>query len=168
MEEDIVKFDDDGYNLKLLEEVKDLAYLGLTDEQIATAWNMTIGQFNELKRDERFRKALQEGKLFADGRVASAMYKRAIGYDYYEERAGFFKGEIVVARVKRHMPGDPWCMARWLEIRQRAMWSVKQQVEVTNTNININKIDFSGLTDDELLMIQKIQLKQLTKNAGGN
>ncbi len=166
--EEFEKFDDEGYNEKLLEEVRDLALLGMTDEQIARAWRMTIGQFNALKRDKRFFNALQSGKTIADGKVATSFYKRAVGFYYTEDRVGFFKGEAIIVKAERYCPPDPWSAVRWLSTRQRAMWSEKQQIEITNTNININKIDFSGLSDEELLMIQKIQMKQLTKNAGGN
>ncbi len=166
--EEVIKFNDEGYNEDLLREARELALLGLTEEQMAKAWGITLSRFNDFKKDAKFMEALTDGKLRADGHVAASLYKRAVGYDYYEERAGFFKGEAITVRVKRHVPPDPWSAVRWLSTRQRAVWSETQKMEITNTNININKIDFSGLSEEEMLMIRQIQMKQLAKNAGGN
>ena len=163
-----IEYDDEGYNTDLLREVQELGMLGLTDEQISKVWGITMHQFQDLKKDKRFRDALEAGKVRADGKVAYALYQRATGYEYYEQRIGFYQGEAIVANVKRHMPADPWSAVKWLSVRNRAVWSEKHQIEITNTNININKIDFSGLSDEELLLLQRIQVKQLTKNAGGN
>jgi len=53
-----------------------------------------------------------------------------------------------------------------LSLRQRGEWSETQRVEITNTNINITKIDLTGFTTEQLKIMEEIGLKQLPKHDG--
>jgi hypothetical protein len=163
-----VNFNDDGYNEDFLREVRELAMIGLTDEEMMRVWGMDKGQWRKFKEDKVFSKALMEGRLKADREVVVALHKRATGYYYEEDRVGFYKGEAIKVRYQRYSEADPWSAVAWMKIHHKPIWSEKHQIEVTNTNININKIDFSGLSEDEMLTIRQIQKKQLEKYAGGN
>jgi len=163
-----VNFNDDGYNEDFLREVRELAMIGLTDEELMRVWDIDRKEFNKFKSDKVFAKALMDGRLKADREVVVALHKRATGYFVDEEKVSFWKGEPVVGKFKKWVDADPWSAVAWLKIHHKPIWSEKHQIEVTNTNININKIDFSGLSEEEMLTIRQIQMKQLAKNAGGN
>ena len=80
-----------------------------------------------------------------------------------EEEVHVFKGRPVVVKRKRFIPGDKWAQNKWLSLRQRAMWSESQKIEITNTNINLTKIDVGNLTIEELRLLQSIGMKALAQ-----
>jgi hypothetical protein len=153
-------------------EAKELALLGLTDEVMARVMGIGLGTLDGWKRKyPEFLAALNEGKLRADAKVAAALYKRATGYTVKEQHVNTANGMVVVTEVDKEIPPDPWSAAKWLSLRQRALWSETQRLEITNTNININKFDFTGISDEDMLVIKKIglgQIKRLDKHAEGN
>lgn len=142
---------------------------GATDHQLAEFLGVSYQEINKWKaEDDEFREVLQVGKTMADFRVAECFFKSCTGYEYEEEVVNVFKGKATKTTIKKWKPGDPWSQAKWLSLRQRADWSESQKFEITNTNININKIDFGKLTKEEMLLIEQIQLKQLGEHATDN
>ena len=158
------------WNNDRIREVYRLALLGLTDQEMADVMGVTISTFNAWKHERaKFRKALQKGKDEADSHVALALFKRAVGYTVVEDHVAVSKGVVTVTPVRRHIPGDVTAQIKWLQARQRGRWTEVQRHEVTNTNLNIIKMDLeNGLTMEEKMLVRKLQLKQLTQNAGGN
>src|SRR5665254_697 len=94
----------------------------------------------------RFAIMLSRGKDQADGKVAEALFKRAIGYSHPDVDIKVVGGEIVETPLIKHYPPDTQACKIWLALRQRANWSEVQRVEVLNTNVNITKIDLNGFT----------------------
>lgn len=147
-----------------------LALLGATDKQIAEIFNCNLQTIDYWKRTNKggFRVALNRGKMQADAKVAEAFFKKATGYTVTEERILLDKGKPVPITVTRHIPPDSWAAFKWLSIRQREMWTDVQRTEITQTNININKFDFTGLSTEELMLVKKLGLKQLTEHVRDN
>jgi len=144
-----------------------LALLGATDRQIAEVMCVDRITVERWKRDDaEFLAELNKGKLVADTKVVEAFFKCATGYYYEEDHVCVWKGKTIVTKVKKYRPPDPWSCARWLSLRQRGKWSESQRVEITNTNINVNKLDLTGVTNEQLRLLRDIGLKQLTENAG--
>jgi hypothetical protein len=164
-----IQEDNDGlWYYDRLRQVHELALLGVTEEAMIKVMGIGATTFSRWKLEkEGFADALNEGRMVADARVAAALYKRATGYEVDEDHVSIFKGVAVVTTVRRHIPADPWSAARWLSLRQRAMWSETQRVEITNTNVNIHKLDTTGLSLEELKLLEGIGLKQL-KTIGHN
>lgn len=161
MGDDRIKWSEDR-----VREVYELALLGLTDEKMWGVMGISQGTFNLWKRDrDDFREALLRGKILADARVAESLYKRAVGYDVEDEHVSVFRGVVTKTKVRRHVPGDPWSAAKWLSLRQRSLWSETQRMEITQTNVNITKIDYTGMSDEELLLLKKIGFKNMIENA---
>ena len=80
-----------------------------TEEQIAEMLGIA---YSTLQNYKKLHKELNEVLLFGNKKkcneVESAMFKRAIGYDYYEEKEVLDKdGQIVTLRHKKHSPADP-------------------------------------------------------------
>jgi hypothetical protein len=169
MEEDgLVKFNDDGLNEMLLHEVKQLALLGLTQEQMCKVWNINSNTFSKWLHVPEFREAYDSGKTRASAKVAESLFKRAVGYDYYEDHVNMAGGKPIISRIQKHLPPDPWSCVRFLSIKERALWSETHHSELTQTNININKFDLSGFSTEDLEALKRIGLNQLSRNATGS
>jgi hypothetical protein len=67
-----------------------------------------------------FFESLTQGKENADGKVAKAMYKRALGLTIIEE-ALTKDGQIV--QLKKELPPDTPAAKHWLANRQRKLWA---------------------------------------------
>lgn len=89
-----------------------------------------------LKERPEVRDMLREGKAEADMKVESALYKRAVGYDYEEvvtEVAVAKDGSAqttLVKKTKKHMAGDTTAQIFWLKNRRPDLWRDRQDVNV--------------------------------------
>jgi hypothetical protein len=160
----LIKWDESKIRVAFL-----LALMGATDMQMAEIMQVSINTINWWKRERpEFRQALSEGKIGADTKVLESFYQSAVGYDYEEEIATYDRSahQWVKSTVKRHRPSDAWAAARWLSIRQRALWSETQKVEVTHNNtLNIN---INNYTEAELKFLEILANKELPPNEGGD
>ena len=99
---------------------------GLTDEQIA--------------------------KEVVDIEVENALLKRALGYDYTEERVERSheggKKSIKTVQTVKHIPPDTTAQIFWLKNRRPDRWRDKQQIEHSGTLEVENPL--AGLTTEEL------------------
>jgi hypothetical protein len=151
----------------------ELALLGHTDKEMCRVFQVATTTLNKWKHKyPEFEEAIHNGKDKADAKVAMALYKKATGYEYEEEQINVSKGAVIRSTITKHVPPDAWSCIKWLQARQKATWTDTQKLEITSTMLNINKLDFTGFTDEELLLIRKLQVnhetKELSANAGGN
>lgn len=100
---------------------------GLTDEQIAK--NIGINSstlYDWKKKHSQISEALKRGKEVVDTEVENALLKRALGYEYVEER--FEKsekdGEKTIRIVKKVLP-DTAAQIFWLKNRRPDKWREK-------------------------------------------
>lgn len=173
MEDDLVVYEENKYIGKWTDQrcyqVYKYALLGLSDSEIAEEMKINPATFRKWKeREKGFADALDSGRRVAVADVRNAMQKAALGYYYEEEVVHCFKGKIFKTKVKKYAPPNVWIGAKILALREPKNWSETHRVEVTNTNININKLDFGDFTDEELLALKKIGLNQLARNAGNS
>jgi len=106
---------------RMIEQVFEMALLGLTDVQMAKILGVSEVTFNDYKKKHpEFLKSLTHGKEEADGKVAKAMYKRALGLTITED-ALTRDGEVV--SLKKELPPDTAAAKHWLANRQRALWA---------------------------------------------
>lgn len=149
------------WNPSRIEQVFQMALLGATNVQIAGMMMVSVKTIEYWTRTKpEFAKAMHEGKMIADAKVAEALYKAATGYDYVEEVVTVYKGEATVTPVTKHQIANPWAMWKWLTARQRGIWADVEPGAKNQTNIlNINNVDFSKLSTDELLLLKKLQQK---------
>jgi hypothetical protein len=141
---------------------------GATEKQLAIYWGVSMPTIQLWKNThEDFALALTQGKLKADIEVAKALYRNAVGFEYEEEVAFNNKGVIIKTMLKKQRLPDAWSEVKWLGLRQKELWSETQRIEVTNTNININRFEvLNGLNTDQLMLLESIAKKQLTENVG--
>ncbi len=102
---------------------------GLTDEQIAGNVGITATTLYEWKnRFPEISEALKKGKEIVDIQVENALLKRALGYEYMEERAEISEkdGRKVIQTVKQVIP-DTAAQIFWLKNRRPDRWRDKPQ-----------------------------------------
>lgn len=147
-----------------IEQAFGLALLGLTDIQMAAEMGVHPRTFDYWKRtNEEFLNKLNEGKIVADMRVVQGFYLNCLDRWVEEEEVHIYKGKPVVVKRQKFIPGDKWAQSKWLSLRQRAMWSESQRIEITNTNISLTKIDVGNLSVEELRLLQSIGMKALAQ-----
>ena len=113
---------------------------GLTDEQIAGNMGISRSTLNEWKgRFPAISDALKKGKEVADIQVENALFKRACGYDYEEERLQPIfdpeTGETVLRSagiIRKHQPPDTTAAIFWLKNRRPNQWRDGKNMEVNH------------------------------------
>lgn len=114
---------------------------GLTDEQIAHNMGVTAKTLYEWKKSHgEICEALKKGKEVVDLQVENALLKRALGYEYTEQRIEVSEkdGKKVTQTIKHVVP-DTTAQIFWLKNRRADKWRDK----VADTG--------SGATENNLL-----------------
>lgn len=108
---------------------------GLTDKQIASNIGINETTLNRWKKDHLpIMQVLKESKEIADRQVENALHKNATGF-YYEEDVVTNQGNVV--RVKKYSKPNTTAQIFWMKNRKPEYWRDKQEIEQTNTNIEI-------------------------------
>ena len=156
-----------------------LALLGMTSEQMAVVFGISLSTFtNWQKKFATFREAIDRGKEQADAQVVYSLYQAAVGFEHeseqifcskekiYDPVTGKLEREvpkIIRVPIRKKYPPDVKAALRWLEIRQSEFWSPKQDGLKKIVNNNHLHIDFSGLSIEELRLLNKLGV-QATAN----
>jgi len=125
---------------------RQLALLGLSNNEIAETFGISRKCFAIwLEEYGELQEVIFDGRNFADARVAEALYSRAVGYDYTEDRTYIDRGTGVMKKIKisKHIPADVAAAKLWLQSR-REEW--KEKKEVTHTVVPKKKL--TELFDD--------------------
>ena len=106
---------------------------GLTDEQIAKNCGCNAGTLYEWKKKyPEISEALKKGKEVVDIQVENALLKRALGYEYVEDKVEMGpNGKKVTQTIKQVIP-DTTAQIFWLKNRRPDKWRDKQ-LEVNST-----------------------------------
>ena len=117
---------------------------GLTDEQIAKNMGIVSSTLREWKnKHSAISAALKRGKEVVDIEVENALLKRALGYDYTEEKVKVSKenGKKAIKTVQavKHIPPDTTAQIFWLKNRRPAQW--RDKPEGTNDDGGVQIVD---------------------------
>lgn len=117
---------------------------GVSIKEIATQ-NIGVSLtafFGWCKQSDKLKKACANGKDIANYSVEDSLYKRAVGYDYYEETWELVEGELVKTReIKKHVPPDVKAILSWLYNRKPECWrSIQEPLESTQYTETIKSI----------------------------
>jgi hypothetical protein len=125
------------------EQVEKLCRLGYTDKDLARFFKVSINTIDNWKtRYPDFFLALLKGKQEADANVAEALYRNAIGCDYYENQPVKLKrkifddtGKVIrteeyveVIHLKKHSKPDTTSQIFHLKNRRPDLWRDSKQV----------------------------------------
>ena len=138
------------YDPKNVEQVRKYALLGLTYEQMADLFDVSVNTFLKWVSDNKdFNAALKEGSVNADAEVAASLYERARGYSHKAVKifcpavSGDKEPTPVVVDYVEHYPPDTAAARIWLFNRQRSKWRdvVQNQVNLSGeVGIGLNGI----------------------------
>lgn len=144
------------------EEIK--AYLrgGADNKTLAAKLGIGLTTFKKiLKENPEMGVWIQESKEKADLAVEAALYKRAIGFEFEETHTEVRvnpdgSGQTTyVRKVKKQVVPDTTAQIFWLKNRQKDKWSDRLNVDAKVTE----ELDFSKLTNEELLAFNKLYAK---------
>lgn len=95
-----------------------------------------------LKESEDLRKAINNAKDVANLSVEEALYRRATGYDYWEEVWELIEGEVILTKkYKKHLPPDTKAILHWLFNRLPTVWrSIQEPLDNTQQAETIKNI----------------------------
>ena len=115
-----------------------LARDGLTDQQIAERMGCSCSTLYDWKsKYPEISEALKRGKEVVDIQVENALLKRALGYDYQEERIEISeKDGRKVTRIMKHIAPDVGAAAFWLKNRRPDKWRDKPEPEADADSLN--------------------------------
>jgi len=150
------------YDQKFDERAYKLCLLGLKDDELALAFGVAQSTITLWKREHpTFKRATDIGKREADGKVAEALYHKAIGYSHKDTHISVIKNKVVKTPITKHYPPDTSACIFWLKNRTRGQevpWS--DRLEVTGAEgrplLNASQIDLSDLSDSELALLKSL------------
>ena len=147
--------------------------MGANSSQICKALDISHGTLKIwIERYPEVKKAMAQGRLEADARVAHAMYHAAVGYTHDEEviltnKVQEFdeKGRVIRqwneplrVKTRKHYPPNVTAGLKWLASRQPETWSdkhiVKAQIQVEHS------VDLSSFSIEELEVLNKLNVLQ--------
>ncbi len=121
-----------AYKAEYAEQVKKIAELGATDQEVADFFEIDVRTVYRWKHDyPEFCQALKVGKEVADERVERSLYQKAIGYEQDEVKI-FMPGGAAVpvyAPFRAKIAPDTTAAIFWLKNRRSQEWRDKQEVE---------------------------------------
>ena len=103
---------------------------GLTDEQLAGKMGINPATLYDWKNKyPKISEALKKGKEVVDIQVENALLKRALGYDYQEQRIEKSdKDGTKIIQTIRHIPADTTAQIFWLKNRRPDRWRDKPEM----------------------------------------
>jgi hypothetical protein len=120
------------YKAEYCEEVTRLCLLGLTDEQLAQYFEISVATLNTWKNTHPdFLEAIKDGKERADAKVGASLYNKALGYTETIKEEKIDK-DGCVHEVEReiHVPPDTTAAIFWLKNRRKDDWRDQKQLSV--------------------------------------
>lgn len=102
---------------------------GLTDEQLAGKMRINPATLYDWKKKyPKISETLKKGKEIVDIQVENVLLKRALGYDYQEEKIEKSeKDGVKVVQTLKHIPPDVTAQIFWLKNRRPDRWREKPE-----------------------------------------
>ena len=129
-----------------VDEAYKLALLGLTDEELADFWGVSVSTlFNWRAAHPKFMEATTRGKVIADAEMAKSLWHRGMGYSHSAEK--IFNGQdgIVRAAYTEHYPPDTQAASLWLRNRQPGKWRDRHETTTQLVDGNNEPVSASEL-----------------------
>jgi hypothetical protein len=131
-----------GFRSAYVARAFDMCLLGLPDERIAELLGTSRAGLNRWKQAyPRFRQAFERGRDEADGKVAKALYQKAVGYSHSAEKIHVLKdGTVVRVPYTERFPPDSAALAFYLSNRQRELWHRDPSAGSLNVNFGLESL----------------------------
>lgn len=142
-----------AYKKEYAEQAYRFCLIGAIDEDLANFFGVKVSTINNWKKKyPEFLESIKEGKIIADGRVAEALYRKAIGdVSHPEFHTHVVAGEVVVTETVKHYPPDTKAAIFWLKNRQPKYWKDKVELkEEVNMNVFPPKEELDAIYEKAL------------------
>lgn len=129
-----------------LAEIEQWCAEGLIDAEIARRLGIAPSTIRDYrKKHPAFAALMIKAKAKADYQVENALYKRALGYEFWEEVwERDIDGELIlVKKTLRHISPNVGALIYWLNNRQRDRWRNRSEVEVGGNSDKPIEIKFT-------------------------
>jgi hypothetical protein len=138
-------------------QVQLLCERGATDPEIADFLGVSVTTVQRwAHKYAEFCLALRIGKEAADNRVERSLHHRAVGYTYEAEEVFQYQGEIIRAKVTKHVPPSEGAITLWLKNRKPDDWRDRHEVAHTG-NVTLSE----GKTAEQMLLEMLAEMKAL-------
>lgn len=170
----------------VIKETYRLCLLGMTNAQLAEWFAKDISTINHwYKTNPRFAQAVDKGRKHADGKVAEALYRTAMGFEHesfkffkipvtekeYDEDGNVIKEisyhKIVKKRYTKKYKPDTKAALKFLAARNRNTWGESYKVEHKHAHMHVGGMNIheimdqaSQYSDEELRAIAKLGLSE--------
>lgn len=158
---------------EMIDEVRRLARFGLDNEEISEFLKISVQTFDSYKRDiPEFYRALQDGRMYDSMKVVDSLHKQALGYvvqEFEVSEHAMRNGEIVELHktITKHIQPNVTAAIYLLKTRHGDKWMDIIKTEKTqNLNIMVKQVDFSDMTDEELITLKKLGIKRIPQEFG--
>lgn len=123
------------YRVSYNKLVRNMRMLGFTVREVAATLGVSEPTILHWRHTyPAFQQAWTEGGIGADGKVARAMFKRAVGYKHPAVRIFNNEGRPLYADFTQHYPPDTAAGSFWLTNRQREYWRQGSTLALTGPN----------------------------------
>lgn len=117
---------------RILETIRSTLALGASTQEVSRVLGIGHTTFNRWsERHPEVEQAIIDGQTEADAKVSKALFSRAVGYTYSEQRPMQIEGELVVADYEKHMAPDVNAGIFWLTNRRSDVWQDVRRVSAT-------------------------------------
>ena len=146
-----------------------LCLLGLSNDQLATAFGVGVSIFNIwIHKYPELKQAMKLGRHEADAEITATLFKRASGYKYTEDKVFVYKGQIITQPVEKEVVPDTEAIKFWLKNRQPALWNDTFKHEHSGkVKVEKDKHDLKDLSDEEFELVKKLGLKDILAISNG-
>lgn len=136
-----------------------LARFGHPESEISTILGISAQTLKKWKEaSPAFADALRVGKAQVLSDCEAALYKLAVGYEYWDWELKTYKGRTTREKVLRYHHPEYQAAKLILERQDRERWGDVQRMELTQTITNIAKFELPAelFTTEELRLFDKI------------
>lgn len=109
-----------------------LALVGCKNAEIAAAFGITVARLEKwCDAFPDFAARIRDGGLIADGNVAHALYRRAVGYERMSYKIFNHNGIPIYAQFLEIIDPDPAAAQAWLKNRRPSDWAQAEKREIS-------------------------------------
>lgn len=131
-----------------LDMVGKLCRLGMTNEQMAGFFDVSLATWYNYQRDHtEFLDAIQKGKASADDLVEQSLFQQAVGFSHPEDKIFYDNqiGQVVTVPTIKRYRGDTAAAFIWLKNRRPNAW--KDRADPGNANPETTQASLNRIAD---------------------
>jgi hypothetical protein len=142
-----------------------LGLLGLGNREIAQALDIHLKTFEYwLKTYKEVWEVVRAARVESSGRVANALFKKAIGYSHPDTQVFLYRGEPIIVPTIKHYPPDTGAACFWLKNKTRDLenpWTDVTKHELTGKDGGSIQLNVLNNLEDHIKNLSDEQMELL-------